>query len=44
MDRGKFWNWPLMGSVSDCRSIDELLLDYLMALRAVESVPRGYAG
>ena len=41
MDRGKFWNQPLMGSVFACDFTDGLLLDRLMALRAVESVPRG---
>jgi len=42
MDRGKFWNQPLMGSVVDCGLIDGLIVDRLMALRAVESVPGGY--
>ena len=43
MDRGKFWNRPLMGSVVDCGLIDGLIVDRLMALGAVESVPGGYA-
>ena len=43
MDRGKFWNRPLLGSVVDCGLIDGLIVDRLMALGAVESVPGGYA-
>ena len=42
MDQGKFWNRPLMGSVVDCGLIDGLIIDRLMALGAVESVPGGY--
>ena len=40
MDQGKFWNWPLIGSLVDCGLINGLLMCCLMVLRAVESVPR----